>query len=80
MTNLTDKQTKTVEKIITRRLDATVAALNTTFDARLKIVEDENKKLNEGSLAHTHAGKATEQIFDFPTRGGQLINKRLISR
>ena len=47
MTNLTEKQTKTVEEIITRRLDAAVLDLNTKFEARLKIVEDENKNLRE---------------------------------
>ena len=47
MTNLTEKQTKTVEELITRRLDAAVLDLNTKFEARLKIVEDENKNLRE---------------------------------
>ena len=47
MTNLTEKQAKTVEEIITRRLDAAVLDLNTKFEARLKIVEDENKNLRE---------------------------------
>ena len=46
-TNLTEKQTKTVEELITRRLDAAVLDLNTKFEARLKIVEDENKNLRE---------------------------------
>jgi hypothetical protein len=47
MANLTEKQTKIVEEIITRRIDAAVLNLNTKFEARLKLVEDENKNLRE---------------------------------
>ena len=53
MTNLTEKQTKTVEEIITRRLDAAVLDLNTKFEARLKIGEDE--KILSGSSSKNHA-------------------------
>ena len=45
MTNLTEKQTKAVEEIIAKRIEAAVAALNSAFDARLKLVEGENEKL-----------------------------------
>ena len=45
MTNLTERQTKAVEEIIAKRIEAAVAALNSAFDARLKLVEGENEKL-----------------------------------